>query len=701
MFLSRYKTGILKIEKADGNEAVLDDKRSNEKMDNRGKAELIESTAHNESAAHSESMEHNESAAARNVKTACYMKSDSEHNAECSKAKKFNLPDGQEFHYWEDKTKYRRTIHVAQQNPAASDNNEGSEGSPYKTISRAVETAGPGDMVLIHEGVYHETIRPLKGGCSENEMLYFHGVDKEKVIVTGAEIYNGEYTVSEGWMPNYPGGEYNRFSEPEAKVYALSLPRSAFNGVNPFSMINTPVLPWYFSGESVSYGWGISTIFNIPKEDARQKKTVIKRRGLVFCDGKRLEQVLNFFELGSVKGAFFVEDDGLILHLRLPDDSDPENHIIEYTAREQTFCPEKKYTGYVRIDNISFIKAGNGFPPPQRGSVSTNCGHHYIIENCIIDEANGIGIDIGFQAPFRLSDAARGYHRVCCCIISNCGISGISGVCGSSSTTKYIDMQHSSILIMGNRFYNNCWHYFPSMCEEAAVKIHHAKDSLCVDNYVYKTGSYGIWMDASHMNSAVRGNVIVDTSLSGVYFEASHDYLEVSYNIVINAGTDGLLSYCCDEISYTGNLILNSCMFGINNRLQPDRINVGRGNTGFGINYYQNIISSCRYALMQPMDRNKADRNIYGSFEEGGYLKVGFPELHLDLKAWQKYMGWDLKGCVAAIGYELIQDGGKTELRLSISTEKGKVEAKIDLNVPVRSQIEQLLAMVESEGITG
>ncbi len=609
--------------------------------------------------------------------------------------RRLKLPNGDDFHYWEDETVYKRIIHVAQQNPLASDLNDGSEGNPYKTITKAAEAAGPGDMVLIHEGIYHETIRPDKGGRSENEMLYFQGIDKEKVIITGAEIYNGGYHESEGWMPNHPDGEHNRFSNSGAKVYMLCLPRTAFDGVNPFSMLNAPAAPWYFSGSSSLFTSGNSTIFDIPKDDDRQKKTVLKRRGLIFCDGKRLEQVINYFELGSNKGVYFVEDDGLTIHMRLPDDSDLENHIIEYTAREQTFCPEVKYTGFIRIRNISFVKSGNGFPPPQRGAVSVNCGHHYIIEDCIIDEANGIGLDIGHQAPFRLSDAERGYHIVSNCIISNCGISGISGVSGCNSTTKYLNMQHSSILITGNHLHNNCWHYFPNMCEEAAIKIHHAKNSLCIDNYIYGTGAFGIWMDASHENSAVRGNVIIDTSRSGVYFEASHDNLEVSYNIVINAADHGLFSYCCDEICYIGNVLLKCRNFGINNRLVPERINLGSGNTGFNINFYKNIISNCKYALMQPKDRNKSDKNIFGSFSEGGYLKVGFPELHLDLNAWRKHMGWDLNGYSAKISYELLLED--ETLLLNISIDNRDIGTRIYLDAPVKEQIEQLLDKIESD----
>lgn len=37
----------------------------------------------------------------------------------------------------------------------------------------------------------------------------------------------------------------------------------------------------------------------------------------------------------------------------------------------------------------------NGFPVPQRGLVSTNRGHHWIIEDNTLLWANGVSLDVG------------------------------------------------------------------------------------------------------------------------------------------------------------------------------------------------------------------------------------------------------------------------------------------------------------------
>ena len=47
------------------------------------------------------------------------------------------LADGREFSFWEKETVYERELYVAQQDPNASDENDGSRQAPFKTIQAA------------------------------------------------------------------------------------------------------------------------------------------------------------------------------------------------------------------------------------------------------------------------------------------------------------------------------------------------------------------------------------------------------------------------------------------------------------------------------------------------------------------------------------------------------------------------------------
>lgn len=58
-----------------------------------------------------------------------------------------------------------RTFYVDQRHPNASDNNEGTEEKPWKTLNRASQ-ADSGDIVFVKAGVYDETLRPTKDGTT-------------------------------------------------------------------------------------------------------------------------------------------------------------------------------------------------------------------------------------------------------------------------------------------------------------------------------------------------------------------------------------------------------------------------------------------------------------------------------------------------------------------------------------------------------
>ena len=47
------------------------------------------------------------------------------------------LPDGRRYEFWEKAPVWERELFVSNTDPNASDENDGSEGKPFRTISRA------------------------------------------------------------------------------------------------------------------------------------------------------------------------------------------------------------------------------------------------------------------------------------------------------------------------------------------------------------------------------------------------------------------------------------------------------------------------------------------------------------------------------------------------------------------------------------
>ena len=584
--------------------------------------------------------------------------------------KKYILPDGREFIAWKDETNYRKELHVSQKN--GSDNGDGSTEKPFLTISQSLELATPGTKVVIHEGVYRETVRPIYSGKSNTEMVMFCGADGERVEITGAEHYNGEYRVSEGWKRRMSSHPLNEFVEKDAKVYMGKFDRNIFVGVNPFSMANGPLIPWYSS----SIGW----LYLV--ENGDERKTTTMRRGMLFCDGERVEQVLNYFELGEKDNRFFVEDDGLTFHIRFKDDSAPDGHTLEFTAREQCFCPEEKYFSYMHIKNLHFTKGGNGFPPPQRGILSTNCGNHWMIEECHVTDANGVGADISFQCPGRYSTEERGHQIVRNCEFSRCGIVGLTGT-PATSETHYYDNQQEGFLIENNRFIDNCWWNYEYLMENAGVKIHRLKDSVVANNYVTGTGyGSGIWTDAFNSNLLIEGNVVLHTGTmwGAIFIEASKDDLLMCHNIVVDTkknknyeiGGSGLYSHTCEDVKTIRNISLGCEGSGIahhsreplSQSLDVQRIDGGSGQSGNGFDTFENVVSDCTHLVTLGSDKCEVDRNIYGNHHLQAPLRIERPQVFMDLAHWRKNFGFDLSGSNENITYSLEENDTKLILTI-------------------------------------
>ena len=49
-----------------------------------------------------------------------------------------------------------------------NDRSCGSLSEPFRTISKAAETAQAGDTVIVHEGVYREWVKPARGGRNDS-----------------------------------------------------------------------------------------------------------------------------------------------------------------------------------------------------------------------------------------------------------------------------------------------------------------------------------------------------------------------------------------------------------------------------------------------------------------------------------------------------------------------------------------------------
>jgi len=422
------------------------------------------------------------------------------------------LPDGQEFKTWRPGGRFTRTYYVDRSHAKADDAGPGTQEKPFKTINRAAQVLHPGQRVLVAPGVYRERVTPKRGGTSPAKMIRYQASGHGAVVIKGSRVLKTTW---------------KRIGD-KSPVWTSPLPAEMFDGPNPFALPN--VTPEQFSHMSWATRWRGKTPYTLP-------------RGLVFQDGKRLAQVAAVKDLAAKAGTYWVGEKGKALQIRPFDDTDPNDAVMEVTTQGMVFAPEQTGLGYIAVAGFTIEHAGNQWPMPQHGALSTTGGHHWLIEHNTVREVNGVGIDIGTQRFWDLPRGMRdrvGKHIVRRNAVTDCGVCGIQGLSPTGS------------LIEDNHALRNAFHDVAGYYETGGIKTHTNRNVLIRRNVVMDTihGS-GIWMDFANANSRCTQNVVVGNNcLNGAIFvEASNVPNMVDHNFIWGNRGEGIYEHdSCGQI---------------------------------------------------------------------------------------------------------------------------------------------------------
>src|SRR5438094_974282 len=551
------------------------------------------------------------------------------------------LPDGREFVSWEQPLQFTKTYYVDNRNPRAADSNPGTKELPFSTINKAAQVLQAGERVVIMTGVYRERVVPARGGAGPDKMISYEAAPGANVIVKGSRV------VKTGWEPSTG---YNLGPRPPApsslKIYQRRLDDLDFQGYNPFGMVNIMQ----------------DRVYLMPKPE--ELRPHLLRRGMVFADGRRLEQVELYRELTHKNGAFWCEHDGLTIHVRLPGDADPAQHEVELAIQEQVLAPRTRGLSYIRIKGITLEQGANAFPGPQRGMVSASRGNHWIIEDCVLRHANGVALDIGAQDGDMGPAANIGHSIVRRNHIMDAGVCGLAGM-GVQDT-----------LVEANLIEYVGWQDGELAWKTGGSKLQVTKNCLLRHNVIrHLIHAEAIWLDYQNTNTRVTGNVMGDTLETlrgGIYLEASHDPNMLDNNIIWKAtegkgggsynmpphGGWGITVDGSDETVIAHNLIGYTQDAGIKLRTVESRIVGSRGGTARRNRVLNNIFYRCGKAIDFPNPDNSADGNLYTKdwgevTEENQAVGRGWncfplsgpgPPLIRDRGAGRKHLGFDQKG---------------------------------------------------------
>lgn len=586
------------------------------------------------------------------------------------------LPNGAEFPSWEKPLHFTHTYYVNGQAANADDNGPGTEQRPFRTIGRAAQILKPGERVVIAEGVYREFVRPARGGTSPDAMISYEAAPGAKVVVKGSTVVTG-WRPSQGW--NFG---FDPATQKPVQAWELPLDPALFHGYNPFEVDNVI---------------GNRYWIDYAKDNMA---TYFRRRGMVFVDGHPLEPVelstelagpskqsMNFFstvhwsplfqEFSPYAGKVWIETNGMTLHIRLANDDDPSRHTIEITTQEQVFSPLERYQSYIRVKGITFQHAGNGFPVPQRGMVSTNRGNHFIFEDNTFEWANSVGLDIGNE-DWQASRPPEpvGFDVIRGNTFRYCGIEGLGGTGGPRDT-----------LVERNLFEWIGWQDAAMMSESGGTKMHTARNLLFRNNVVrHIRHANGIWLDIGNANVRITSNLFADipgnVNPHAVHIEGSEELNEIDNNIFSKL-TGGILIRDTNNVIIAYNLFLDCDEVGVDtiSGINGPRPIFGHTNDVHALMVYGNIFARMgRSAIEFTNARNNADGNLYpapqGPFGFGSpYLRVKTPEPPEwdNLKSWREQHGWDKSGAEGQITASL--DPDKLTLSLTVQSEIKPVTA--------------------------
>ncbi|MHC4889976.1 MAG: DUF1565 domain-containing protein, partial [Planctomycetota bacterium] len=378
---------------------------------------------------------------------------------------------------------------------SGNDLHDGTTAKPLRTISAAARLAQPGDVIMVHEGVYRERINPLRGGKSDQKRIIYQAAPGEKVIIKGSEVIKGWQKV-------------------QNDTWKVSIPNSFFGDFNPYSDL---IHGDWFNPKGRNHHTGAVYLNGHWLTEAAKLDDVLKSIG---------NTPLWFGKVDETNTTIWAQFKGV----------NPNEAEVEINVRQAVFYPEKPGINYITVRGFTMEHAATPWAPPtaeQIGLIGTHWSKGWIIENNIIRYSVCTGITLGKHGDKfdnTSQNSAEGYvktieratargwskenighHRVHNNHISHCEQAGIVGSMGPVFST-----------VTGNTIHDIHVRRLFTGAEMAGIKFHGAVDTLISRNHIYRT-SRGIWLDWMTQGTRVTRNLLHDNGPSeDLFVEVNH-----------------------------------------------------------------------------------------------------------------------------------------------------------------------------------
>ena len=387
------------------------------------------------------------------------------------------------------------------------DTDTGTQAAPFRTIQRAADCAQPGDVIVVHQGIYRERINPPRGGESDAKRIVYQAAPGERVEIRGSEVVKN-------WVKE------------QDHVWKVTLPNAFFGHFNPF-------------GDLIHGDWF-------------EPKGRLHHTGAVYLDGAWLAEAArreDVFQPTTGTPLWFgaVGKDSTTVWAQFPG-VDPNERMVEVNVRRTVFYPDQPGRNYITVRGFSMRHAATPWAPPtaeQVGLIGTHWSKGWIIENNTVSHSTCSGIALGKYGDEwdnTSANSAEGYvktieralasgwnkqtighHVVRNNTISHCEQAGIVGSLGAVFS-----------VVSGNTIHDIHVRRLFTGAEMAGIKFHAAIDVQIRHNHIYRT-CRGLWLDWMAQGTRVSGNLFHDNNESeDLFVEVDHGPFLVDNNIFLS-----------------------------------------------------------------------------------------------------------------------------------------------------------------------
>jgi len=384
-----------------------------------------------------------------------------------------------------------KIIHVNIKDAHASDQNPGTERSPLRTIGKAAAAAqenqkkGIGTKILIHPGNYRESVGLESDGPVPDVPIVFEASETGGTVISGSDIW-------ENWR-----------RQPGSNVYQH---------------------PWPYTWAMAPYpvGWRGKVVL----------EPVVRRREMVFVNGKPLDQVLSEAELKA--GSFYVSEEKKTVSMRYPNGVNIDDAVVEVATRSNLF--HARGVKNIVLKGLTFQHDTN----PIQGYAVTFVGSSKItVDDCRFVRNNWGGLVFHATQDVLVRNSQANYN-------------GGIGMGAWKVKKSLWDKNETS--------YNNWRGVKGGFTGWAVAGLKH----LAMRNAVYLrhraigNQTRGFWLDSDNADILIEDAQLCGNLTDGIFIEASQGPITVKDSLICHNRTgDGILTTNSADVT-----LENSILYG-------------------------------------------------------------------------------------------------------------------------------------------